>query len=165
MEEKSTAPPKRLKIGSEEEQLARVRKIIIAETNKCLAWTDRDVSVDEKDVVVYVDLKGILQASVVCLFCEPNKPVKLSTTKMTVQVDNFKRHLSLVHVTNKELKPGCIIKKSNQPPLPFKVIEKPASSVNPDEAAATTSEIVSHAISDTLQDEEDIDSTSNNKID
>lgn len=72
--------------------------------------TDHEGRISASDVEVSTNAAGNYTASIKCLLCDPPKVYVLCGNKYTVEINNWKRHVTLKHLEKgTELKEGMTV--------------------------------------------------------
>lgn len=126
---------KKSKVEPEVERLARIKSKIISDVNEInsKALVDCPIRITADHVKLSLTDDGVLVASVQCLLCSMGltKEVKLHASKYSVDANNYKTHVSRVHVEKADkvqfLEKGAKMKKAN---TSVSVFFKPAATKN-----------------------------------
>lgn len=106
---------------------------VVADVNSILGMTEFPGRVDSSNVQVSVKDSGILEVKVECILCNKKSYFVLAATKYSVEVNNWKRHLSQQHlVKGSALQKGVLaqIATKSQPSM-LQYVEKPGKPVEP----------------------------------
>lgn len=95
----------------------RIHKTLLSNANQVMNMTSFEERFVASDIVVSESESGVFSATINCLLCDPKKLYALSGTKYTVEINNWKRHVTLKHIQKgAELKKGTkteILKNDN----------------------------------------------------
>lgn len=144
----SSKKPRNLKYAfKDSSRTERVIKKIVSDVNSVLAMTSFEGKIDSSHVQFSVLESGLLSASVQCLLCKAPKKIVLGGTNYTIESQNYKRHVALVHIEKgSELKAGSKtkIKQGQRSVMSFLQTNKAAAAAaSPAETPETVEEIES----------------------